>query len=258
MNIIRMIVLKVLKLTALDLQITHHYTKYDFLLNTYNHKGYWYFGAKREEDTVKLFKSWIHKDDYVLEIGGHIGYFSTLYANIVGKMGRVDVFEPSEKKIKYLSRNIELLPTELSEIVRVIKSGAGDVDGFLDFYIDPITGQNNSFVENFEGFIENRRYSIDSNVNMGKESVPITKLDTYFADASDFPDFVKIDVEGFEWKVIQGFQETIIKKHPNLMIEIQADADKIIHFFLSNNYAIFNDKMERIVNISEYKGLSKK
>jgi FkbM family methyltransferase len=239
-------------LTALDIQITHHYTKYDFLLNTYNHKGYWYFGAKREEDTVKLFKSWINKDNYVLEIGGHIGYFSTLYANIVGKMGRVDVFEPSEKNIKYLSKNIELLPTELIEIVRVIKSGAGDVDGFLDFYIDPITGQNNSFVENFEGFIKNRKNSIDSNVNMEKEIVPVTKLDTYFAGASNFPDFVKIDVEGFEWNVIQGFQETIIKKHPNLMIEIQADADKIISFFLSNSYAIFNDKMEGIANISEY------
>jgi FkbM family methyltransferase len=252
MNIIRMIVLKVLKLTALDIKINHHYTKYSFLLNSYNHKGYWYFGAKREEETVKQFKSWISKGSYVLEIGGHIGYFSTLYADIVGNTGKVDVFEPSEKNITYLSKNIEFLPKELRPIIKIINSGAGDIDGVLDFYIDPISGQNNSFVKDFEGFIENRKYSIDSSADVEKQSVTVIKLDTYFKDALTFPDFVKIDVEGFEWNVIQGFKDTITEKHPNLMIEIQADADKIIPFFLNNNYAVFNDSMQEITNILEY------
>ena len=65
---LRKIVLKILKATAKDITITHHYTHKKFMLNSYNHKGYWYHGKKREEETVAMFKKWISKDNYVLEI----------------------------------------------------------------------------------------------------------------------------------------------------------------------------------------------
>jgi FkbM family methyltransferase len=252
MGFLRKIVLKFLKATAFDTTIKHHFTQSKFLLNTYNHKGYWYYGAKREENTIKQFQAWIKPNDYVLEIGGHIGYFTTFYANIVGKNGKVDVFEPSEKNAKYLNKNIDFLPNELKQIVTLVKKGAGDIDGVLDFYIDPITGQNNSFVKNFEGFFSNRESSAESNAELIKESVPVARLDTYFQNATKFPDFVKIDVEGFEWNVIEGFKATIAKSHPALMIEIQADSDKIISFFKESGYTIYNDEMQEIENHAEY------
>ena len=127
MSILRKIVLKVIKLTAFDTTIKHHFTNAKFLLNTYNHKGYWYFGAKREENTIKQFQSWIKPGQYVIEIGGHIGYFSTFYADLVGINGKVDVFEPSQKNIKYLKKNINFMHKNFSEIVSVIPKGAGTV-----------------------------------------------------------------------------------------------------------------------------------
>ena len=36
------------------------------------------------------------------------------------------------------------------------------------------------------------------------------------------------------------------------MIEIQADADKIIPYFKSVGYTIYNDKMKEINNMEEY------
>lgn len=255
MSLIRTIILKLLKATAFDTKIKHHFTKNKFLLNTYFHKGYWYYGAKREENTIKQFKTWIKPNDFVLEIGGHIGYFTTFYANIVGRNGKVDVFEPSEKNAKYLNSNVNFLPTQLKKIVTIVNKGAGDIDDVLDFYIDPITGQNNSFVKDFKGYFSNRKFSAEKNTNLVKESVPVIRLDTYFQNTSKFPDFVKIDVEGFEWNVIKGFEETIKKSHPNLMIEIQEDSDKIINFFIENGYTIYNDDMQRIENHDQYLNL---
>ena len=251
MEIIRKTVLKLVKMTAFDTTIKHHHTKKKFLLNTYSHKGYWFHGANREANTVKIFQSWIKPGDFVLEIGAHIGYFSTLYADLVGANGKVDVFEPSEKNAKYLEQNIKFIG-DLSNIVTVVKKGAGDVNEQLKFYIDPISGQNNSFVPEFDGFITSREKSAESQAEIITEVVDVITLDSYFDHAATFPDFVKIDVEGFEWNVVQGFKSTIEKSKPNLMIEIQANANEIFDFFYGHGYTIYNDKLEKIAAFPEY------
>lgn len=253
MGILRKTVLKVLKMTAFDVKIRHHFTGKGFLLNSYNHKGYWYYGANREGDTIRVFQKWIRPGDYVLEIGGHIGYFSTFYANTVGANGKVDVFEPSEKNARYLVRNIKALPAEIGQNVTIVNKGAGDTNMVLDFYIDPISGQNNSFVKNFDGFLTTRALSADSDAETSIEQIEVIRLDTYFEGKQRFPDFVKIDVEGFEWNVIQGFAETIAKAKPKLMIEIQADSDKLIPFFIGHGYTVYNDKLEKIAGVDEYR-----
>lgn len=252
MKEIRKIALKVLKATAFDVKIRHHLTKSKFLINTYHHKGYWYYGSKREEESIKVFRSWIKPEQFVLEIGGHIGYFSTFYAFIVGAKGKVDVFEPSMLNARYLNRNIKLLPSYLNTIISVVNKGAGDEKGVFDFYIDPITGQNNSFVKDFEGFYENRKNSAEGKTELIHDSIAVIRLDDYFENKTRLPDFVKIDVEGFEWNVIKGFEKTIIKTHPKMMIEVQRDVEKIIPFFKNIGYSIYNDRQIEIIDIDDY------
>ncbi|MES2796277.1 MAG: FkbM family methyltransferase [Bacteroidota bacterium] len=252
---LRKIVLKILKATAFDFKISHHYTKSKFFLNSYQHKGYWFHGEKREQNTVKNFIDWIRPNDFVLEIGGHIGYFTVLFANLVGENGTVYVFEPSKKNIFYLTKNIQNLPEKIEKIVSIVEKGAGDLNGRLEFFIDPITGQNNSFVKNFDGFFKNREVSAETNAELISEQVEVVKLDTFFSNLNKYPNFVKIDVEGFEWNVISGFKKIIEANRPNLMIEIQADQENIINYFLEINYEIFNDKMMKINSFDNYEKL---
>jgi FkbM family methyltransferase len=249
---IRISFLKILKKFAFDTTIKHHLTRSNFLLNTYTHKGYWFYGKKREENTIRLFREWISSKDYVLEIGGHIGYFTIFFISLVGKDGKVDVFEPSEENLKYLEPNISRSIAGLNPQISVIRKGAGDINGKLDFYLDPITGQNNSFVENFEGFFTNREYSPESSAQPIKVIVEVTTLDSYFEGKTEFPSFVKIDVEGFEWNVIQGFKKTIEKSRPSLMIEIQKDSELLINYFKGIDYSIFNDEKVEIITHEEY------
>lgn len=249
---IRKIILQLLKLTAKDITIKHHYTLKPFNLNSYNHKGYWYYGKKREEQTVNVFKKWISSGNYVLEIGGHIGYFTTFYSSLVGQNGKVVVFEPSIANLNYLTKNIDNLGNPLKNIISVVQKGAGDVLAELDFYLDPISGQNNSFVKDFEGFKSSRAKSADNQIDAKIQKVPVITLDSFFEKESRFPDFVKIDVEGFEWNVILGCRQTIKKVKHNLMIEIQSDEEKIINFFKNLGYVIYNDALEKINSIEEY------
>lgn len=248
-------VLKILKATAFNTTINHHFTQCKFLLNTYNHKGYWYHGKRREQDTINVFQKWVNQDDYVLEIGGHIGYFTTFYAKMVGENGKVDVFEPSDTNLYYLRKNIKYLPDSLSKNITVITKGAGDVNETLNFYIDPISGQNNSFVENFDGFVSSRKLSADDSVEVRVEKIEVVTLDSYFQNTNKYPDFVKIDVEGFEWNVLQGFRQTIAKAKPKIMVEIQSNANEIFDFFKSNNYRVLNDKLTEIIKFEDYSKL---
>ena len=107
-------------------------------------------------------------------------------------------------------------------------------------------------MKNFDGFFKNREFSAETKVELISEQVEVVKLDSYFTNQNKFPNFVKIDVEGFEWNVVKGFKNTIELSRPNLMIEIQADQENIINYFLVINYNIFNDKMNEIKSFDDY------
>jgi FkbM family methyltransferase len=242
-------VLSILRNFKFDFKLKHHNTGFKFLLNSYYHKGYWYYGSKREYSTIEGFFKIIQKGDYVIEVGGHIGYFSTLFSNIIGPDGKLDVFEPSAENLKYLKRNISLMPIKLLKGVSIIEKGVGDQNITLDFFIDPITGQNNSFVEDFDGFFENRKHSAEEDAELMIVAVPVIRLDDFLQNTTVHPNFIKIDVEGFEYNVILGAINTIEKCKPSFMIEIQKDENEIISYFLSVGYNIFNDQWIKTPNI---------
>jgi FkbM family methyltransferase len=251
----RKTLLKLLKKLRFNFKIKHHYTGYRFLLNSYFHKGYWFHGKNREFNTVQNFVQLINKGDYIVEVGGHIGYFSTLFAKLTGATGKVVVFEPSSDNLMYLNYNVKLLPLDLQNIITIVPKGVGDKCGDLTFYIDPITGQNNSFVENFEGFFQNRKNSGDPRATLTKTLVNVVTLDSIFEKSVAPPNFIKIDVEGFELNVVMGMRKLISKYSPTLMIEIQKDQENILDFFYSFGYQIYNDEMLEIRSFSEYLNL---
>ena len=242
----------VLKLFEFDFNITHHYTGLKFKLNSYLHKGYWYHGKSREYETVVLFKELIKAGDSVIEVGGHLGYFTTYFSSLVGIEGNVVVFEPGKNNLSYLKNNIGNIRSDVFGKINLIEKGVGNIDGELEFFLDPITGQNNSFVKDFKGFYANRSQSADVNAQIITDKVPIIKLDTFLSSYNLIPDFIKVDVEGFEWEVVQGMVDTIKNHRPNLMIEIQSNSDKILEFFFQNSYRIYNEKREEILDTNGY------
>jgi FkbM family methyltransferase len=241
--------LKILKKTKFDFYLNHHLTGFRFFINSYTHKGYWYYGKEREKNTISEFLRIINKGDLVLEIGGHIGYFSTYFAYLVGESGSVHVFEPSPDNLNYLRKNVKLLPIQLNSIVNVINKGVGSIKETIDFYIDPITGQNNSFLKDFEGFNENKKFQADESAQTEVIKVDVIRLDDYVFEKGILPNFIKIDVEGFEWEVLKGFKDSIFKFKPILMVEIQNHEVEIFNFFNENGYLVFNDKREHLYDL---------
>jgi FkbM family methyltransferase len=238
------LVLSVLKIASRDIIIRHHFTGNLFSLNLYLHKGYWYYGKKREQTSMKRFSEIIKPGMNVLEIGGHIGYISSYFSFLVGSTGKVTVFEPGKNNLDYLRRNISY---SKEKNITLEEKAAGNQNCSMTFYIDPITGQNNTLIKDFEGFCRNRKLSAQPNSIYQTDTVEVVRLDDYLR-GKELPDFIKIDIEGYEWECLEGLKATIEKKRPFLMIEIQLNAEKILKYFKSMNYKVFNDKLNEIVS----------
>lgn len=233
-RLLRNIILPIIKLTKHDRHINHHWVKNPIKINTYLHKGYWFYGKNREKETLEIFSKVIKRNDIVVEIGGHIGYFSLYFSNIVGEKGKVFVFEPGLNNLPYIKSNVKN-----HKNIYLIEKAVGDRIGITNFYIDNITGQNNSIVKDFDGLKNTIKYSMDKDAGVEKVEVEMITLDSFCEKNIIKPDVIKIDVEGFEYEVLLG-SEFCLSNFPIIMVEVQRNHEEIFDFFYQKNYLMFN------------------
>lgn len=241
---LRAFVLPALKAISRDITIRHHWTGHPIKLNLFAHKGYWYHGRRREEDEMRAIASLVQAGDVAVEVGGHIGYISLLLSKSV-ESGNVTVFEPGSNNLPYIRHNLAGLSN-----VTLIEKGCGPKADFLTFYEESLTGQNNSFVSSFQGLESNSGSAPNISVEVSQHKVPVVRLDEEIPDP---PAFVKIDVEGFEYPVLQGtegwFSENLTP--PIIMIEVQADHADIADWFSTRGYQLFDIEANPITQIPE-------
>ncbi len=236
-NSLRRMVLPVLKWLSRDIQIRHHFTGDRFRLHSYLHKGYWYHGKNRERRSLEICQEAIRPGDTVIEVGGHIGYLSLFFAHLVGELGQVHVFEPGLNNLPYIEQNIRS-----QHSIRLVRKAAGNHNGVATFYMENLAGQNNSLVKDFEGLQKNLQNAFDKGVRITEAQVEVVRLDDYAAQAGIVPSFVKIDVEGFEFEVLEGLHETM-RHRPVIFVEVQRQHDRVWEFFESHGYRLFDDDM---------------
>jgi FkbM family methyltransferase len=249
---LRRIVIPVLKLTAFDFDMSHPWVAGEKIhLNSFRHKGYWWHGRRREKRSMELFARIIEPSATVVEVGGHIGYISIYFASLVSQRGRVYVFEPGANNLPYIKRNIHRISNDkYANSIELVEAAVGERAGIAIFYEDSLTGQNNSLVQDFEGLNVNQKNSFVT-TKVVKREVNVVTLDAFLSDVG--VDFIKIDIEGYEWFALQGAAEVISRYRPALMVEVQASHDEIFNYFTEQNYILFNDELRTMRCSSELK-----
>jgi FkbM family methyltransferase len=194
-----------------DITIRHHWTGDPITLHSFRHRGYWFHGRRREMDVMDMLLRLLCPGDHVLDVGGHIGYFSAFFADLVGPGGRVDVFEPGRNNLPYLTQNTHGLANVVVHPVAVAAE-----PGTAEFFLDDLTGQNNSLGSAYAGLQANAR-SAHTTVHVTSENVPVIAI-----DSADVPpvDAIKIDIEGGELNALQGASQVMSRDQPLLMVEV--------------------------------------
>jgi FkbM family methyltransferase len=228
-----------------DVTIKHHYTGDRFRLNAFKHKGYWYLGKDRERNVMSSFERLICKGDTVIEVGGHIGYVSLFFAKLAGDTGHVFVFEPGANNLPYTTHNLRS-----AKNVQLIRKAVSSTAGQMPFYLEDMSGQNNSLVKDF-WVLDDVAKSSFLEGKYREALVDVVTLDQFVAEKALAPAFLKIDVEGAEFDVLQGAISTIKSYKPALMLEVNVKHAEIYEFALENGYEIYNDKLQPFRELPE-------
>ncbi len=224
-----------------DVTIRHPWTGDRIRVHSYHHKGYWLLGRWREAETMRLLRRVTPAGGTALDLGAHIGFLSLYLASLVGPRGRVYAFEPGPNNLPYLRRNVRPRAN-----ISVVAKGAGNTDGETTFYVESLTGQNNSFVRGFDVFEYYRDRAFDTRIRVSEARVGIVTLDRFIREEGLRPDLVKIDVEGFEREVLEGAGTLLREARPILAIEISRDKGRVMEMLSSAGYALYTPDLRAV------------
>lgn len=206
---------------------------------------------KFEKFETDLVKKEIREGDIVLDIGANIGYFTLIFSQIVGINGKVFAFEPDPNNFSILKKNIEI--NNLKNVI-LIQKAVSDVNTPLTLYL---CDYNHAQHRIYPSSRCNEKITVDS----------IT-IDEYFTKTEFYKkiNFVKMDVEGSEYNVINGMQK-ILKSNPKLkilcefspkqIIEHKLKPEDILNQLLRHNFKIYpiTSSGEKIIPIDYTKSV---
>lgn len=185
-----------------------------------------------ETETKKFIEKFVKPGMVVLDIGANIGAHTLKLAKIVGPHGLVIAFEPMSYSLGKLKTNLELNAFENVQIEKLALSDRKDqVQTFFNNSWRIFAGKNEQ-------------------VAKSEEIIEFIKLDEYVETKKiERIDFIKLDVDGYELKVLKGAKNSLIKFKPFICIELckwtlneyNERLDDLMDFIISLGYLISLD-----------------
>jgi FkbM family methyltransferase len=185
-----------------------------------------YYSGTFEANTERAITELLGLGMTAIDIGANIGYHTFRMARAVGPQGKVLAVEPMSRARVKLERNAALNPQ--FENIEISDAAVSDSTGHAHI-----------------GFQSS--YRLDGRDEIVAEDVRVLTVDALVEEAG-LPrvDFIKIDVDGFEGKVIRGAEQTLRAWHPTLVFEISPgamaavgdDPDELVDLLESIGYGI--------------------
>ena len=148
----------------------------------------------------------VRKGDYVVDVGANIGIYTLILADLVTSTGKVTAIEAEQCNAARLRHNILL---NAMSWVTVHQCGVSDRDEELSLQLD---NNGNAGAHSFRERVD-KAIAAEQRVSC----VPLSKL----LDHDREPSFLKMDIEGFEHRVLsQYFNDFPKEKWPrHIMLE---------------------------------------
>lgn len=129
-----------------------------------------------------------------IDVGANVGKWAERFAETMKQPGLGLLVEPSPEALAELNNTVSGLNCE----TEIINAAAGDRCDVLTFFSEPHSGETSSLVPGFSG------------KNACEITVPMTTIDYEISSRGlEFIDFLKIDAEGFDLKVLKGTKQAL-------------------------------------------------
>jgi FkbM family methyltransferase len=165
--------------------------------------NYFWLNPDYEPAVQKSFAALLHPGMVAADIGAHMGFDTLHLAILVGTSGVVHAFEPDPANGRRLRRNCEL--NSLHQVI-CHATAVSDRKGIVSFSASGTTTSH-----------------IAEETEAGSITVPTITLDEAMSHFANRPlNLVKLDVEGSEFKVLQGATHILREIRPSWLIEIHS------------------------------------
>jgi FkbM family methyltransferase len=158
-----------------------------------------FFNGIYEPFETQIVKTEIRKGDIVLDIGANIGYYTLIFAKLVGPEGKVFGFEPDPANFALLKKNV--VANHYHNVILVNKAVASKT-GKIQLYLSDDIGDHRIY---------------DTGDGRKVIEIEAIRLDDYFNQGNARVDFIKMDIQGAEWEAIQGMS-LLLQKNKNVKI----------------------------------------
>ncbi|MFQ3599368.1 MAG: FkbM family methyltransferase, partial [Chloroherpetonaceae bacterium] len=188
------------------------------------------------------------------DVGSNVGFYALNFAKQSGRNGKVYAFEPDPKTYQKLRKNIEL--NHFNEIIESFDTAVAEVSGEKIFYIS--SKESSAWGTTIQ---EGKERAIES------LSVKTISLDEFVSEKGIKEiNFMKVDVEGGEFELMQGaknvFKSKAVKK---LFIECSGPSLSIRGKTLNEYLSLFEqvdykpvDKYQHLIEKMKVGNLYKK
>ncbi len=196
-----------------------------------------------EKSITELIKKKVKKGDVVLDIGANIGYYTLIFAKLVGKKGKVFAFEPEPTNFSLLKKNVEV--NGYKNVVLVQKAVLNKI-GKLNLYL------------NEDNMGDHRTY--DSHDDRRFIEIESIRLDDYFKDYNGRINFIKMDIQGAEFGALQGMYDLLKKNSVEMTTEFWpggfkrfgASSEEYLNLLTKLGFKIYQMGDKETINIHEF------
>jgi len=156
-----------------------------------------------EGNVTNLERRFLNPGMNAVDIGANVGYHTVLIAKLVGPAGKVYAFEPDDRNLRLLRRNLR---NNGLYNVSVQRSICTDSDGEVTFFVARSDTESGSLVYRQKTSKPARRHSVS--------------LDKFFSSNPEAISYIKMDIEGSEQLALRGMHE-VLRKNPSLIIVME-------------------------------------
>ncbi|MDQ3346339.1 MAG: FkbM family methyltransferase [Acidobacteriota bacterium] len=161
-----------------------------------------------EADLARMLRARMTAGQCCLDIGAHVGIYALQIARWTAPGGRLIAFEPNPGTAGVLRRHLRMNRLDHAVQVEEIALGAR-------------AGTSMLFGESGSGLSRLAAPNPEAPAAAGARAVAVSTVDAYCRTHALQPDWLLIDVEGFEFDVLAGATETIRARGRSLSIVLE-------------------------------------
>lgn len=142
------------------------------------------------------------------DVGANVGVYVLQFAHWSAPSGRVIAFEPNPSACAFLQKHVEM--NRLTDRVRIVPAAVGES-----------RGEEILYAAEAEGMSRLGEPNTLLNGNVTEIRVPVVTLDEYCDSEGIKPDWLFIDIEGFEIAALSGARKLIESQRGQLGIVVE-------------------------------------